>query len=408
MIGATAGESEHTPVEEKTDIPSNVNSNEQSEGEKEIEQRRQEELNSDISLPAVKEQNAIAINKKYDAELRELRKKTADQEKVAQTEEKNIPLTSQTKTTENGKEESNAQSEASPENGKENATEGHEENDEEGVTPEEEPSVKPVEKQASPLTKKEKAKARRDAIVQGNEPVPDLAAAKTGEANGLPESEVDHIVKENAIEEPSKPLDNGIQGKSNDQAETGQEFKKRIHHGWNYIKKNAKDGDVVVTHSSVINLITAAEKHGWMNPDLLQHWADEEETQGKQPTTPGELIPYEISKDKTIYLARHGESQDGQQDKMRREDTPLTKSGKKEAVRIAKSLKEQGITDPHIFHSTLKRAEQTADIIRKELDITKATDVCKLVQAGVMVDAEFSDNTVEVLEKNNIDYIDYS
>lgn len=221
---------------------------------------------------------------------------------------------------------------------------------------------------AKEAAKKFDAEAKAKEADATNEPLAGLDAARTGEASGQPESKVDAEVKANAIEEPAKPLDEGIKGPSKDKAESFEQFRGRVGNIWNYIKKTTKNGDAVVTHSSTINLIHAAEKHGWDNPELAKNWAEEEETQGKQPVKPGELIPYKIDKDRTIYLARHGESQDGQMGKMRREDTPLTEDGREEAKRIAESLKEKGIEQPHIFHSTLPRAVETADIIREHLN----------------------------------------
>ena len=62
-----------------------------------------------------------------------------------------------------------------------------------------------------------------------------------------------------------------------------------------------------------------------------------------------------------LYLVRHGDAVPGAVDGERE----LSQKGISDMKKVAKFLKAEGVTIPYIFHSGLKRALQTADIIAK-------------------------------------------
>lgn len=64
-----------------------------------------------------------------------------------------------------------------------------------------------------------------------------------------------------------------------------------------------------------------------------------------------------------IYLVRHGQAEDAQVNP----DRPLTKVGEKEVLELAKKIKDKSFGIDEICHSGVLRAQQTAEIIHKEL-----------------------------------------
>jgi len=69
--------------------------------------------------------------------------------------------------------------------------------------------------------------------------------------------------------------------------------------------------------------------------------------------------------EKQVYLIRHGIAIDralSEEDETR----PLTEKGRKKTEKVAKKLKEMGISFEIILTSPLLRAKQTADILEKE------------------------------------------
>jgi broad specificity phosphatase PhoE len=73
---------------------------------------------------------------------------------------------------------------------------------------------------------------------------------------------------------------------------------------------------------------------------------------------------------KDLWLIRHGESQGNLEGRIQGwEDYPLSKLGRRQALRLAERLAQQGDKITAIFSSPLKRATQTAEIISKVLDL---------------------------------------
>jgi phosphohistidine phosphatase len=66
-----------------------------------------------------------------------------------------------------------------------------------------------------------------------------------------------------------------------------------------------------------------------------------------------------------IYLVRHGEAEGAEVDPER----PLTKNGEKQVIVLAKKIKSKHFAIDEIIHSGVLRAEQTANILERELGL---------------------------------------
>lgn len=77
-------------------------------------------------------------------------------------------------------------------------------------------------------------------------------------------------------------------------------------------------------------------------------------------TEPGNLYKFEYN-GKTLYIARHGETEDNVAGKLRTPDTKLTAKGKAQIIKLRDELKEKKIKVPLVITSKLPRAVQTAE-----------------------------------------------
>lgn len=68
----------------------------------------------------------------------------------------------------------------------------------------------------------------------------------------------------------------------------------------------------------------------------------------------------------TLYLARHGEAEDGPDDLIR----PLTRDGRSEVAAVARVVRAAGAEVPRIVHSGRRRALETAEIWAETLNPT--------------------------------------
>jgi broad specificity phosphatase PhoE len=316
-------------------------------------------------------------------------------EKLAQTEENNIPLTStetsQQKEAENEKhderngEQNNGQiSPNAEEHGQENPNPAEAANSEAGVesgqdrelTPEEEnkaqatPSEQPI-----PVSGRKRKKVA--AVEQYADEIPltvtpELQTRDDGKAKGKPEAETEDKLHEAMLTAPEKPVDHLLTDKAT--GETPDHFVERIGSTIHDFTKpedkgGLKDNTLLVTHSNVIKLLLSAydktkKEFDFNKPDLLEKVAD-------QSTEVGNLYQFKIKdkdgNERTIHVARHGETESNLEDLQRKDDDQLTQAGKDDAVDVARQLKEKGIAPPQILSSDLPRAKETADIIQKEL-----------------------------------------
>jgi len=68
--------------------------------------------------------------------------------------------------------------------------------------------------------------------------------------------------------------------------------------------------------------------------------------------------------EKTVYLIRHGQSEDNVREVFQSPESPLTKKGEKQAKNIAKRISK--LSFDILISSPFKRAKQTAEIIAKK------------------------------------------
>jgi len=68
-----------------------------------------------------------------------------------------------------------------------------------------------------------------------------------------------------------------------------------------------------------------------------------------------------------LYFVQHGVAVASEEDPQR----PLTKAGKRDAVAMASHLQARGIHPSRIVHSGKLRAQQTAELMARELEVVK-------------------------------------
>src|SRR5688572_6759018 len=83
----------------------------------------------------------------------------------------------------------------------------------------------------------------------------------------------------------------------------------------------------------------------------------------------------------SFVFARHGKSQANKKSEVALLDSPLTKEGKAQARKLARSLKSQGITV--VVTSPYSRAYDTAAIIAKELSLPEPEIIEELHERGL-------------------------
>jgi broad specificity phosphatase PhoE len=324
-------------------------------------------------------------------------------EKLGQTEENNIPLTpseeTQQKTTENEKinrqrnrTESDGQISANAEeHGQENPDAAQAENSSRGSNPQEDRLLNPEYPKETQATPSEQPlpvsrRSKRAKMVFDEDPeipvivTPELQTRDDGAAKGQPEAQTEDKLHEAMLTAPDKPVDHLLTDKAT--GESPDHFVGRISDAMqDYTKPEDKgglqDNTLLVTHSNVIKLLNAAydkeaKAFDFNKPDLLEKVAD-------QSTEVGNLYDFKIKdadgNEKTLQVARHGETDSNLNDLQRKDNDNLTQAGKDDAVDVANKLKEKGIAPPEILSSDLPRAKQSADIIQQELSNQGTEDV---------------------------------
>lgn len=151
-------------------------------------------------------------------------------------------------------------------------------------------------------------------------------------------------------------LINRPQEKAGKTGESFLEFSSRVITAIRKIVDEAPDNTVVVTHNSVYGLIKLWDKKG--RPKNLDKPFRTEYT--KQGSETGEH--YEIKgKNGTIYICRHGETEDNKKGLFRTDEADLTSKGVKEAEELGKELSNVKISQ--IVASPLDRTIETAQTI---------------------------------------------
>lgn len=307
------------------------------------------------------------LNEKYKPAIQEhIDELEAIQKKIFENKKEDISLTPQSKTNDhgNGNENGERKGQDGTRNGqteeqrsdteirgdKENGRlQGQEESL--AVKPEENEKAGEQKSPALPVSGKERRKRMK--LVADEEPIPlkkrdDFAAMDHGTHEGDDADKVKAITEAAADDEK---IGNG---------ESFNDFKDRIKKAWENTKKTAKDKAALITHSSVMRLIDAAEKHGWDDTKALREAYDKT----AEPKI-GEEHTYK-TENGDIRVMRHGESEDGKANLDRTKETPLTDKGEKQAKEvIAEKLKEE--IPSEIITDTQPRTSNTAEIVHEEV-----------------------------------------
>lgn len=153
------------------------------------------------------------------------------------------------------------------------------------------------------------------------------------------------------IDEPYK--------KAGGDGESFNQFSSRV---LDYMRKKIQDcppNAIIVTHNTVFGLIKLWDKEG--RPKMLSE-AFRKTYTGQDSDTGAH---YEIKNNKggTLYICRHGETEDNREGNFRRDDVKLTPKGEAQARALGEEFKN--IHVPEIITSPLHRAVETAKTIAK-------------------------------------------
>ncbi len=175
-----------------------------------------------------------------------------------------------------------------------------------------------------------------------------------GEKEGTPQNDnTNNIVHNNIINSPNKPM--------YDEGETFNEAYKRIIPTIENIVENAPNNSVIVTHNSVYGLIKL-----WNEENRPQEFDKEERikyTKQDNLFDTGEHFKIE-GNNGTIYIVRHGETEDNKKNVFRTSSTNLTPKGIQEAKDAGKSLSNIKISN--IYSSPLSRTIHSSNLIMEE------------------------------------------
>lgn len=230
-------------------------------------------------------------------------------------------------------------------------------------------SKEELEAPAAPVRRKNKG-AEAPKVIELPIPVqvePKLQTQDNGEAKGQSEAATEEKLQEAAREHPDKPVDYLFAGKDAT-GEPTDKFIGRIKGAMNEIDSDPEkypDNSIVVTHSTVLKLIQAAQDLGEKGKPDFDHGNLINKHQD-QSTEPGDMIEYKTPDGRTIHISRHGEAESNLKDEQRTDGTKLTEQGRKDAIEIADKLKEKGVAPSKIITSDLPRAKETAGIISGE------------------------------------------
>ena len=161
---------------------------------------------------------------------------------------------------------------------------------------------------------------------------------------------------------------------------TGESFNdlfKRVINEYNRLKST--DGNsAIVTHNSIFGLITAYEE--WKNKTGEYPTADNKEfrkfyTEHDLKDKTGVYESFKKDNGDSIYIVRHGQTQDNVDGLFRRDETPLTDKGKQQAIDAGESLKSVDLKDIH--SSPVERTQETSQRILEAQEPVKAEAVSK-------------------------------
>lgn len=182
-------------------------------------------------------------------------------------------------------------------------------------------------------------------------PYDELKTWDLGKLEGTPQTkEAQEKVNNTLINHPNEKIEGG---------ESFNEFSSRALGIIKDVIHNSDNNTVVLTHNSVFGLIKLWNKEG--RPNELSKEFREKYT--KQDSETGDH--YTLKSDKgTIYVVRHGETEDNKAGNFRISDVNLTDKGVQQAKQVGKELKDVKI--PEVISSSLPRALHTANLLLDE------------------------------------------
>ena len=204
-----------------------------------------------------------------------------------------------------------------------------------------------------------------------------------GSKEGTPQNDqTNKIIWNNILNNPDKSM--------YDEGESFNEAAARVLPKIKEILANAAPNTVVVTHNSVFGLIKLWDNEGrpeTLNKIFRQKYINQD---NKFPT--GSFFTLKGDKG-TIYIVRHGETEDNKRKVFRRANTELTEKGIKEAEQTGKELASVNI--PKIISSSLPRAIHTSELILQQQNYNMAL---KLKPSSIVVKKKLSMANEEMAE----------
>ncbi len=167
-----------------------------------------------------------------------------------------------------------------------------------------------------------------------------------GDIAGRYEPTYEKMIDDKILNHPDQPINEG---------ESFNGFQKRTLERFNELLHTAPDNAAIVTHSSVLKLMNLWDRDG--RPDSLRV-NNKEYTEAQTHT--GDVEQFK-SDNGTLWVVRHGETEDNVAGNLRSPHTKLTNKGVRKAENVAKDLSKIEISQ--LYTSPLDRAIHTSDII---------------------------------------------
>ena len=167
-------------------------------------------------------------------------------------------------------------------------------------------------------------------------------------------------------------------------SESFGEFVDRVIPEFARILNEEPDNTVITSHSRVLKVMKVWDEMG--RPDIKNLTAEQKaefsDKYNKESTDNGDIEQFK-GKNGTIYVNRHGETEDNKKDNVRSGNTPLTELGVKQAKETGKKLNELTKGNiAQIISSDLPRAIHTSNLIaqaktstKEEIKVQKETGV---------------------------------
>ena len=180
-----------------------------------------------------------------------------------------------------------------------------------------------------------------------------------GSKEGTPQTKAtDKAIHNNVINNPDKPM--------YDEGESFNEAFNRVIPEVSKLVDTVPANTVMVTHNSIFGLIRLWDKLGRPNEFTKENRIEYTEQDNKFPT--GSVMEIK-GKNGTIYVVRHGETEDNLAKNYRRAEVDLTDKGREQAKEAGEELKNVPISQ--IIASPLPRTVETSNIILEQQQKSK-------------------------------------